>query len=211
VAYYNRAFIEEQRDDLDNAIADATQAIYLDPKDAQAYNTRGFAKLAKGNLDGALADLTQYCDMAPRDHDADHARLYLWLIAKAQNAKADPDQELSDALENSWNSPPDDLISKTAALLLGRMTEADYLAAAPSSEVKTDQAQRCLSWYFVGMKRLLMGDKKGAIDAFHQCLATGQKDFCEYLLAQAELQGLEAPVLPPAPAAIPVAQPVKSP
>jgi len=213
VAYYNRAFIEEQRDDLDDAIADATQALYLDPKDAGAYNTRGFAKLAKGNLDGALADLTQYCDTAPRDHDADHARLYLWLIAKAQNSRADADQELSDALENSWNSNPDDLISKTAAFLLGRMTEADYLAAASSSDAKTDQAQRCQSWYFTGMKRLLMGDKKGAIDAFHQCLATGQKDFCEYLLAQAELQGLEAPPSPigPMPANIPVAQPVKNP
>ena len=138
-AYFNKGQIEGQRNDLDGAIADSTQALYLDPKNAAAYNTRGFAKLAKGNLDGALADLTQFCDLSPRDHDADHARLYLWLIAKAQG-KPDPDTDLSTALETSWNSPADDLVSKTAAFLLGRMNEADYLAAAASSDTKVDQA-----------------------------------------------------------------------
>jgi lipoprotein NlpI len=199
IAYYNRGLIKVQKNDLDGAIADSSQALDLDPKNAQAYYTRGFAKLAKGNLEGALADLKQFCDLAPKDHNADHARLYLWLISKAQNPKIDADQELSDSLENSWNSSPDDLTSKTAAFLLGRINEADYLAAAASSDAKTDQGRHCEAWYFAGMKRLLMGDKKTAIDAFHQCLATGQKDYCEYILAQAELQALE-PNPPPKPA-----------
>jgi tetratricopeptide (TPR) repeat protein len=217
-AYYNRAVIEAQKDDLDSAIADTTQALYLDSKNAQAYNIRGFAKLAKGNLDGALADLKQSNDLAPKDN----VRLYLWLISKAQNSKVDADQELSDALENSWNSRPDELVSKTAAFFLGRMNEADYLAAADSPDPKIDQGQHCQVWYFAGMKRLLSGDKKGAIDAFHECIATGQKDSFEYLLAQTELQVLEPalPALPPgnpvaAPVALPVtppvAQPVKGP
>jgi tetratricopeptide (TPR) repeat protein len=207
VAYYNRAVIEAQKKDLDGAIADSSQALDLDPKNAQAYSTRGFAKLAKGNLDGALADLQQFCDLNPRDRDADHARLYLWLIAKEQNA-TDADQELSDALENSWNSSPDDQVSKTAAFLLGRMNEADYLAAAASPDAKTDQGQHCEAWYFAGMKRLLMGDKTTAIDYFHKCLATGQNDYCEYLLAQAELQALEPT---PAPTPTTGTAPVKKP
>ncbi len=200
IAYYNRALIEAQKNNLDSAIADNSQALYLDPKNAMAYYTRGFAKLAKGNLDGALADLKQFCNLVPRDHNADHARLYLWLISKAQNSKPDADQELSDALANSWNSSLDELTSKTAAFLLGRVTEADYLAAAASPDAKTDQGRHCEAWYFSGMKRLLMADKKGAVDAFHQCLATRQKDYCEYILAEAELQALEpAPSPNPAP------------
>lgn len=197
-AYYNRAVIEAQKNDLDGAIADSTQALYIDPKNAQAYCARGFAKLTKGNLDGALDDLKQFCDLAPRDHNADHARLYLWLISKAQNSTTDADQALSSALETSWNSAPDDMVSKSAAFLLGRMSEADYLAAAASPDAKTDQGQHCQAWYFAGMRRLLMGDKKGAIDAFHQCLATEQKDYCEYVLAQTELRALETPSAPPA-------------
>jgi tetratricopeptide (TPR) repeat protein len=207
-AYYSRSVIEAQKNDLDDAIADSSQALDLDPKNAQAYATRGFAKLAKGNLDGTLQDLKQFCDLAPRDHNADHARLYLWLISKAQNATTDADQDLSNALETSWNSAPDDQVSKTALFFLGRLNESDYLAAAASADAKTDQAQRCQAWYFAGMKRLLVGDKKGAVEAFHQCLATEQKDYCEYVLAQTELQALEPPVPPasahpPAPATPP--------
>jgi tetratricopeptide (TPR) repeat protein len=208
LAYYNRGLIEEQENNLDSAIADSSQALDLDPKNALAYYNRGIAKLLKGNLDGALTDLKQFCDLAPRDHNADHARLYLWLIAKAQNLKSDVDQELSDALENAWNSSPDDLITKTAAFLLGRLDEAAYLAAATSPDAKTDLGQHCEAWYFAGMKRLLMGDKATAIDDFHKCLATGQKDYGEYVLAQAELQALEATApLKPAPVAVPVKSP----
>ena len=202
IAYYDRGLIKAQKNDLDGAIADSSQALDLDPKNVQAYYDRGFAKLAKGNLDGALSDLKAFCDLAPRDRKADHARLYLWLISKAQNSKTDVDQELSESLENSWNSPPNDMASKTAAFLLGRINEAEYLAAAASPDAKTDQGRHCEAWYFAGMKRLLMGDKKAAIDAFHQCVATAQNDYCEYILARAELQSLE-PTPPPNPAPAP--------
>jgi len=210
IAYFNRGLIEAQKNDFDDAIADTTQALYLDPKNALAYYTRGLAKLTEGNLDGAADDLKAFNDLAPKDHNADPARLYLWLIAKTENSKTDADQDLSDALENSWNSSPDDLVSKTAEFLLGRMNEADYLAAAGSTDAKPDQDQRCEAWYFAGMKRLLTGDKKGAIDAFHQCVATGQKDVTEYALAQGELQTLESTPAP-APVALPVTPPAKSP
>jgi tetratricopeptide (TPR) repeat protein len=216
IAYYNRGLIKEQRNDLDGAIADSTQALDLDPKNAQAYYNRGFAKLSKGNLDGALADLKEYCDLAPTDRYADHARLYLWLIAKAQNTKSDPDQDLSDALQSNWNSTGDDMATKAAAFLLGRLSEADFLASATSSDVKTDQGQHCEAWYFAGMKRLLMGDKLTAIDYFKKCLATGQSDYCEFILARAELQALQpitlpSPAAPPAPAVLPQPLPVVPP
>lgn len=195
-AYYNRGLIKEQRNDLDGAISDSSQALDLDPKNAQAYYNRGLAKLTKGNLDGAVADLRQFCDLSPRDHYADHAHLYLWLIAKAKNSKTDPDKQLADYLQTGWNSPPDDLATKIAGFLLGRIPEADLLAAASSPDAKKDQGQHCEAWYFAGMKRLLDGDKTTAIDYFHRCVATGEKDYCEYILSLAELQGLE-----PAPAA----------
>ena len=53
------------------------------------------------------------------------------------------------------------------------------------------------------MKRLLMGDKATAIAYFHKCLATGQTDFFQYILARAELQALE-----PTPASRPTPTPI---
>ena len=212
VAYYNRGLIREQKDDFDGSIADSSRALDLDPKEAQAYYNRGFAKLSKGNLDGAETDLKQFCELVPRDHYSDHARLYLWLIIKARDAKADANQGLIDSLQNDWNSAPDDLISKVAAFLLDRMNEADLIAAAASDDVKKDQGQHCEVWYFAGMKRLLSGDKHTAIDYFHKCLATGEKDYCEYILAEAELQVLEAAPQnpsPPTPPSTPASSPPK--
>lgn len=191
VAYYSRALIKEQKGDPEGAIADSTHALDLDPKNAQAYYNRGFATLTKGNLMGASADLRKFCEMAPRDHFADHARLYLWLIAKAQSLKTDADQALTSSMVSDWNSSPDDLVTKIAGFLLDRVTEADLVASAISSDVAKDQAQHCEVWYFIGMKRLLVGDKISALSYFHKCLATGQKDFCEYILAQSEIQALE--------------------
>jgi tetratricopeptide (TPR) repeat protein len=204
-AYFRRGLIETRKGNLDASIADSSQSLDLDPKNAQAYYNRGFAKLVRGNLDGAISDLKSFCDAAPRDRFADNARLYLWLIAKIQASKLDPDQELSDALENTWNTSTDDFTAKTAAFLLGRVTEADYLTSAASTDSAADAAQHCQAWYFAGMKRLLMGDKVTALDYFQKCLATGKKDFCEYILAQAQLQTLQTPPPPPAPAPVPAA------
>ena len=204
IAYYNRGRIKQLKNDPDGAIADSSQALDLDPKNSQAYFNRGFAKLSKGNLEGAFDDLKLFCDFAPRDHDTDHARLYLWLIAKAENnPKIDADELLSDALENNWNASPEDPASKTAAFLLGRTSESDYLSAAAGPDGK-NMGLLCEAWYFAGMKRLLIGDRSTAIDYFHKCLATGQADYCEFILAQSELKSLEAP--PP-----PVPQPASPP
>ena len=105
------------------------------------------------------------------------------------------------------------MVTKTASFLLGKTPEADYLDSAHSPDAGTDQSQRCQAWYFAGMKRLLMGDKKGAIDAFQQCVATQQKDLSEFVLAGTELRALApppAPTPPPNPAPAPP-EPVKKP
>lgn len=198
IAYYNRGRIKQIKNDPDGAIADSSQAIDLDPKNPQAYFNRGFAKFSKGNLDGAQDDLKQFVDGSPHDTNADHARLYLWLIGKAQGTKPDADIALSDALENSWNAAPDDFTTKTANYLLGKLSEADYLAAAASPDAKKDADQHCEAYYFAGIKRIFMGDKVTATDYFHKSIATGLTDSPEYLLSQTEIRVLE-PSTPPEP------------
>jgi tetratricopeptide (TPR) repeat protein len=205
VAYFRRALIEVRKGDPDGAIADTSQSLDLDAKNAQAYFYRGFAKLVRGNLDGAASDLRLFSEASPRDRIVDYARLYLWIVAKLQTTRTDPDQELSDALENSWNNSADDFTAKTAAFLLGRVTESDYLTAASSTDANVDATQHCQAYYFAGMKRLLMGDSGTASDYFQKCLATGKKDFCEYILAQAELRSPSTPPPAPAPAVPPPA------
>lgn len=189
-AFYNRGQIKMQNGDLDGTITDSTEAIDLDSKNAQAYSNRGLARAGKGDLDGALADLGKFCELAPRDSGADTARIYLWLISTEKNPQGNADQELATSLQNDWNSPPEDLTSKIAAFLLGHIHESDLIANAASPDPSREPGQYCKVWYFAGMKRLLAGDMTTAISYFQKSLATNQKDLCEYVFAQAELQAL---------------------
>jgi tetratricopeptide (TPR) repeat protein len=192
VAFYNRGLIKIQKNDLAGAIEDSSVAIDLDPKNAQAYCNRGLALMGRNDLQRGMADLRKFCDLAPRDTGADAARLYMWVMAMKQNPKGAADPDLSTALLNEWNSPPEDLTSKIAAFLLGHIREKELIANAASPDQTREPGQYCKAWYFAGIKRLLAGDKTVAATDFQKCVATNQNTFCEYIFAKAELQTLTA-------------------
>ena len=52
--------------DCEKAIADYTEAIRLDPKDAKAYYNRGVAYGEKGERDKAIADFTEAIRLNPK-------------------------------------------------------------------------------------------------------------------------------------------------
>jgi Tetratricopeptide repeat len=58
VAYVARGLAWQAKGDLDHALADYTDAIRLNPRDALAYNNRGLLWREKGDADRAIADLT---------------------------------------------------------------------------------------------------------------------------------------------------------
>jgi lipoprotein NlpI len=190
VAYYNRGLIREQQGDLNGAASDSSNALSLDPNNAQAYCNRGLARLGLGNLDGALSDLTQFCKLAPRDPDADSARLYIWIISMQEDPTGKANVALASAVQNDWNAPPEDLVSRIADFLLGHTSESELFANISSPDPAQEAAQNCKAWYFAGMKRLLAGDMTTATDYFHKCLSTEKADFCEYTFARLELQSL---------------------
>jgi tetratricopeptide (TPR) repeat protein len=189
-ALYNRSLIDRRQGNLDATIADSSKAIDIDPKYAQAYLNRGMARYGRGDLDGALADLRKLCELAPRDDDTDNARLYIWLISTQENPKGNANGELTVELQNDWNSPPEDPVSKIAAFLQGRLSEADLITNLTSPDPLQDQERHGKGWYFAGMKKLLAGDVANAVEDFHKCVAIGKKDSDEYTFARLELQSL---------------------
>ncbi len=57
IAYYNRALAYENLDDYPKAIADYSEAITLDPTDADAFLYRGIDRIRTGDRIGGEADI----------------------------------------------------------------------------------------------------------------------------------------------------------
>jgi tetratricopeptide (TPR) repeat protein len=69
-AWYKSAYDRRHNKDLDGAIADAGEAIKLDPKNGKYWLERGISRGGKGDLDGALDDFNHAVQFAPENADA---------------------------------------------------------------------------------------------------------------------------------------------
>jgi lipoprotein NlpI len=176
--------------DATGAIADFNQAIALDKHISTAYFGRGIAEQMNGGFDAAMDDYEHLIKRYPANTDAPH--FYLWLVRVQLNQKDDADKELTDYLTTRPSSGPNDWNVKVGGFLLGHVSEANLLTAAETSPTLPDKGKAvCVAYYFVGMKRLIAGDKIDAADNFRKALATNETMLTEYPLAHAEFQALQ--------------------
>jgi len=219
-AYYNRAITKKDKGDLNNALADLNPAIQLDPNNAAAYNSRGTVRAMNGDLDGALGDYNRAIELEARNaatynnraalffatrnwgaalqdydrflelskEDQEYPRLYVWLIRVRTGQTGAANKELLDYLQQRGNTA--DWFSTVTSHVLGKKSDADLLAAAKSSDKSKERGQLCEALFYIGMKKLMGGDKAGAEGCFNKSLATDQKDSTEYHFARAELKAL---------------------
>ena len=177
---------------IDGAISDYNQALELNPKLADAYFNRGFARQLQGDFEGALSDFLHYDELAPEGKSHDYPQLYIWLIRTRLGQTAAASQELTSYLEKRWDTAPADWISKIGGFLLDNISEADFFAAASSTDPKRERTQHCEAWYYAGMKHLLAGDKKTAADYFSRCSATQDPSSDAYTFAESELKAVQS-------------------
>jgi lipoprotein NlpI len=70
MAFHNRAVAYLEKGDLDRAVTDYSEAIRIDPEDANALNGRGAAYRATGDLDRAGADYNEAIRLDPKSGQA---------------------------------------------------------------------------------------------------------------------------------------------
>jgi tetratricopeptide (TPR) repeat protein len=93
--------------DYDHAIVDCTEAIRLDPNDAEAYKERGNAYFSKRDYDHAIADCTEAIRLGLLSPDYD---LPYVLRAWAYLGKEDYDQAIADYTEVLRIDPQNDFV-----------------------------------------------------------------------------------------------------
>ena len=78
---------------------DNSEAIRLNPKNADAYNYRGCAWVEKGELDKAITDFNEAIRLDPKDADAYHNRAIYYGQIIGNRAKAALDKQKAIELE----------------------------------------------------------------------------------------------------------------
>src|SRR4029077_11145106 len=93
MAYYYRGDAWRAKDDPDRAIADYSEAIRLDPKNAEVYVNRGIAWGKKKDYDRAIADYSEAIQLNPKHLLAHYSRGFAW------HEKKDYDRAIADYSE----------------------------------------------------------------------------------------------------------------
>ena len=92
-AFHNRGLAYLEKGDIEQALADLSEGIRLDPKPAFRFHERGEVYLRKGDHHRAVADLTEAIRIDPTRAFRYHSR------ANAFQAGGDPERALADFSE----------------------------------------------------------------------------------------------------------------
>jgi tetratricopeptide (TPR) repeat protein len=174
-AYQMRALIHYDRQEYDQAIADADAAIKLKPDDALAYYNRGIAFFAKHAYAQAIADYNEAIRLDPKDLASYENRARAWTALN--------EHELAIAdLNEAIRLNPADLANRRARarswLLLGQYQRAleDYdriLQMAPEDAAAHNG--RAWIWATCGDEKLRSGPRAIA-EATRACILSNWKD-----------------------------------
>jgi tetratricopeptide (TPR) repeat protein len=146
-----------------------------------SYVPRSVAEIALGAYHDAIMDLSQAERASPKNQDGPETLLW---VARALNGDTDgANAELRAYLDDRKST--DDWGLKRIRFLLGEVDEDLFV-----HKLARGPAQLCEAYFYAGIKRLLAGDKSGAMDFFDTCTRFEIHAFVEDQLAHMNLKEL---------------------
>jgi ankyrin repeat protein len=155
------------------------------------YHTQGCSDYNARRFADALADFRKSCELGSDYEDYSYYRI--WLIRSRQGEEEAATKELQTYLVERTPQLPTDWPLQVGRFLTGQLSESDFIKAADNTNAQTSSGQHCEAYFYAGSKRMINGDKMGAVDDLKKCLATNMTTFEEFQSASAELFQLEAP------------------
>jgi tetratricopeptide (TPR) repeat protein len=155
VAYVARGLAWQAKGNLDRALADYTDAIRLNPRDALAYNNRGLLWREKGDADRAIADLTDAIRIDPLPHSDllgnGHVNIYA-NRGLAWETKGDLDRAIADFDQAIRLDPKDaDAYDRRSQVFIAKH-DADHAIADLDEAIRLDPS-RAYNHYVRGVVR----------------------------------------------------------
>ena len=214
VTFKNRGVAYRAKGDPDRAIADYSEAIRLDPKDAFTFVGRGGVFSYKGDFERAIADYNEAIRLNPKSSLAYFARGRSYLFAgSVEKALTDFNQANALAPKNAYVALWVDIVSRrnnlpsrlaqtssridmtvwpapVIRLFMDQTTPAAVLAAADDPDATKMKGKVCAANFYSGELSLTKGLKDEATRLFRLAASDCPHSFNERGAANAELKAL---------------------
>jgi tetratricopeptide (TPR) repeat protein len=173
VAYQNRAFAFEKKDQIDDAIAEWTKAISSDPTQSDGYYNRGNAWANKKNYNSAIADYNRAIEIDPK------WLRYFIMRGNAYGNKNDHESAIADYSEAIRINPKDDSGYFNRALQWVQEKKFDKAAADFDKAIELDPKDAKYR-YFRALSKVQSGDLDGSIEDFTEASRLAPKAWEPY-------------------------------
>lgn len=182
-----RAWLRFAQGDWAGCIRDARKLLSFDPKNYLALQILGYAQFAQDDLHAAAISLAQAADLTGEDEEVQAFTLLMRHLALLRLGT--PDDRLAKA-QAAWVD--DAWWTALARYCVGDLDEEQLDALADETPGDWEKAgAQCEAHFYVGMRRLLAGDRATARLRFQACLAAGRPDYAEHTLAEKSLHDLK--------------------
>jgi len=192
-AFYERGRIYHEQKKFLNAIHDFTKVTELNPQNYKAYYLRGYTKYLIGNYRGAMDDLSQSISIYP------NSALAFWYRAEVRIKTGDKTGACEDwdkAYRLGYFEATAKIRGNCRGMQLSREVNADeYLRSGDEKLDKGDAAGALADYlkaeeldpesgmilYSIGLAKVIIGDKKGACEAWKKAISLGSPEAKEML------------------------------
>lgn len=185
--YSNRCWVRLSLDRYDEAIADCSQALTLQPREPETWLNRGLAYYRQGQAEAAIADFNQLLQQSPNDYRAYYNRGLAYLD------QAQPDQAIADFLQALAKLPKTETVAVVdlhTDLCMGELHRAQPSqavgACSQALELQPSTARarylRALAHWQLHQPQAAIADLQQACRAFEQAGATVQLNRARQLL-----------------------------
>jgi tetratricopeptide (TPR) repeat protein len=186
-AWNGRALVYLAEGKTEKAIADFNRALKLIPESGAYYANRATARLIDGDLDRAVADFQL---AVAKDPEEPFLRLLLF-VAEARNGDREDaagrlEAYVQEHKDPAWPRPIVDLF-------LDRGSVADVEKAAQQGKAEDVAGQRFDADFYLGQWAMLNGDENAAALRFKSVYDSRLREYLEFDIARAELDGLDIP------------------
>lgn len=181
----NRAWLRFHRHEWADAATDARRVIELAPDYVSARRILGYSLFGQADYAAAVKAFDEAITM---EKDSAENAYALFIRHFGRIRLGQPDRQVATA----WGYWPDKpWLQAIGRFLSGQIDEEALEQVAREAKTPKELSERlCEMHFYIGMARLQAGDKSTARLRFQASVATNEKTFIEYTLAEAELKRL---------------------